>query len=208
MHTQVDHLVFTCSDLDAGIEHMENKLGVRPAIGGRHPAWGTHNALIGLGGRRYLEVIAPDPDASVPPRARPESFTAEGALCLKTWAAAASELPDLCARAAAIGVQLGERAHGSRMRPDGVELSWSLTNPACFLFNGVVPFLIDWGRSPHPGEQAPEGCALLELRLAHPEHARVKEVLSALGYETEVEHAEHAGLVAVIESPRGRVELH
>lgn len=207
MHSQVDHLVFACNDLDVGIDHVESMLGVRPAIGGRHPAWGTHNALIGLGGRRYLEVIAPDPSSSVSAIAQPQSFRAEGPPRLRTWAAAASGLAEVCARASEIGVQLGELAHGSRRRPDGTELSWMLTDPACFVLDGVVPFLIDWGHSPHPGEQAPQGCTLIDLSLAHPDCARVVEVLAVLGFEMKVEQAERASLLAVIESPKGRIEL-
>jgi hypothetical protein len=37
----VDHLVYTTPDLDRGIVEIERLLGVRPTLGGRHPAWGT-----------------------------------------------------------------------------------------------------------------------------------------------------------------------
>jgi hypothetical protein len=72
----------------------------------------------------------------------------------------------------------------------------------------VVPFLIDWGSSPHPGAQAPRGCSLVELKLSHPDPPRVIEVLSTLGLDVEVEHAQDARIHAVIDSPMGRVELH
>ena len=208
MPSQVDHLVFVCADLESGMDQIEHLLGVRPVMGGRHAAWGTHNALVGLGNRQYLEIIAPDPEATVAGSACPESFSlSRGEAHLKTWAAALSGLDDACRRTAAIGVPLGAVSQGRRVCPDGTELHWELSDPACLVCEGVVPFLIDWGASPHPGDQVPASCRLVELQIGHPDVAHIEEVLQVLGFDGMVHQTDRPMLCALIDSPRGRVEL-
>ena len=66
----LDHLVVAAATLEQGEDHLERLLGVRPQRGGKHVAMATHNSLLRLGDKAYLEVIAIDPTASPPQRPR------------------------------------------------------------------------------------------------------------------------------------------
>jgi hypothetical protein len=58
----IDHLVYGVPDLAEAIDVIAQQTGVRARFGGRYPGRGTHNALISLGHRQYLEIIALDPE--------------------------------------------------------------------------------------------------------------------------------------------------
>ena len=66
----LDHLVLAAITLADGIEFVADTTGVVPQPGGKHVAMGTHNALLRLGPRVYLEIIAIDPDGLTPARPR------------------------------------------------------------------------------------------------------------------------------------------
>ena len=203
----VDHLVYATPDLAAGVDRIARVLGAEPAAGGQHPGRGTRNALLGLGPRTYLEIVGPDPDQPAPGEARWFGIDRLREPRLVTWAAAATDLEGLAGRAADAGVGLGPVGQGQRTRSDGVTLSWHFTDPTVVSCDGLVPFLIDWGASPHPAMTAPSGGELLVLRLEHPDVASVEWRFRALGLDLPVSHGSVPALVATIRTRRGDVEL-
>ena len=204
---KVDHLVYGTPDLNQGIAEIEKLLGVRATPGGQHPGRGTHNALLGLGPTTYLEIIAPDPEQPPPKTPRPFGIDGVKEPRLIAWAAKGNELDQLRQEAARKGVQLGEVTSGSRQRPDGVVLSWRYTNPGTVVADGIVPFFIDWGQSPHPAQTAAGGLSLVGMRAEHPDAERVQNMLRELGVDLPVKRGSKAQIIAVINGPRGRVEL-
>lgn len=201
----LDHLVYRVPDLDAAVDDLAARLGVRPAGGGSHPGRGTRNALLALGDDRYLEVLAPDPAQPAPTGPSPFG-PAEPEPRLATWAARSLLIETQAALAATRGLDLGAVAAMSRERPDGVVLRWRLTTgqrPG----DGLVPFLIDWGESEHPALSAPAGCTLRSLRAEHPEPGRITTWLKALDLDLPVTAGPRAALIAELETPVGLVEL-
>jgi len=59
--TVLDHILLGSSDLDEGIAFVKKHTGVTAAFGGVHPGRGSRNALLSLGEKHYLEIIAPTP---------------------------------------------------------------------------------------------------------------------------------------------------
>ncbi|GAA3415444.1 hypothetical protein GCM10018952_40010 [Streptosporangium vulgare] len=85
-----DHLVYATPDLYATVRELAGLLGAEPVEGGRHVGLGTRNYLLGLGGRRYLEIIGPDPDQPDPGLARPFGLDL---LPARAWSPGRSTLP-------------------------------------------------------------------------------------------------------------------
>jgi hypothetical protein len=208
----IDHLVLGAPEVEAGMAHAEALLGARPVPGGRHPAYGTRNALLSLGPSTYLEVLAPDPELPAPGRGRLFDLASMVAPRLVTWVARREGLggvpaPDL------ERLGLGPVGTGRRETADGGVLSWRLTDPYALPFDGAVPFLIDWGGTVHPATTAPSGGLLSGLRIEHPRAPRVREVLIQVtrpdpsGVPVEIVSAGAFRLVATVETSNGVVEL-
>src|SRR4051812_5221383 len=86
---EIDHLVVAIRSLREGIAEFERLTGVKPAIGGKHPGRGTENALVSLGGGKYLEIIAPQEGARL--SAMDEGMRGLDRLRIIGWAVSVSD---------------------------------------------------------------------------------------------------------------------
>lgn len=203
----VDHLVYATPDLEFGIAEIDRLLGIRAAAGGRHPEWGTRNALAALGRASYLEIIGPDPNVEPRGGMLPFGLDTLRSSRLVGWAAKGKRLEEIRERAGRHGVELGNVQEGSRQPPGGPLIAWRLTDLRSVVADGIVPFFIDWGHSPHPALLAPTGAALVGLRAEHPDAAGVRRMLIAIGLDFPVEVGPSPALIAQIDCPKGRVEV-
>ncbi len=216
----LDHLVYATPDLDASVRELAARLGTTPVPGGAHPGWGTRNALVGLGTGVYLEIVGPDPTQPDPDQARPFLIDELTDARLVTWAyrhpdpESIRDALELISRGTDEAVELGKVRAMSRARPDGDTLHWRLSDPMALPANGIVPFVIDWGTTPHPSTTLPVECEFLELLVVHPAAERLRPALDLLRPLREepqadllLKMASEPGIQARIETPNGVVGL-
>jgi hypothetical protein len=205
---KLDHILLGSPDLEAGIVFVEQRTGVRAAFGGVHPGRGTRNALLALGERRYLEIIAPDP--AQPQVKNPVASRLDALLepRLIGWAAHPGSVSALAAKLHPAGIKFEGPTPGSRKRPDGLILNWqilSLTDTD----SGLLPFFIEWGQdSVHPSVDAPKGLNLLSFSAETPEAEKLAATLETLDLDLPVKKAEKPRLHAVISGPKSILDVY
>jgi hypothetical protein len=215
MSTSIDHLVMAARTLDEGVAWCEATLGIVPAAGGRHALMGTHNRLASLAApacpRAYLEIIAIDPQAPPPGRARWYDLDDAGAQALLArgpqlihWVLGCDDIDDRCRLLAAAGIDRGTVLDVERATPQG-PLRWriSVRDDGARLAAGALPTLIEWGAR-HPVDTLPaSGVALEALHVGG-----LPAAAAAFCSAPAVRHASgEPALVATLRTPRGPVVL-
>jgi catechol 2,3-dioxygenase-like lactoylglutathione lyase family enzyme len=200
----LDHILLGCSDLDRGIDFVEKHTGIPAAFGGVHPGRGTRNALLSLGERsrdelkprRYLEIIAPDPQQSDVPD--PYGLLKLSEPRLVGWAAHPGDLNQFATRLRNADIAFDGPNPGSRKRPDGELLKWKTLNLKDNA-SGLLPFFIEWSAdTTHPSVDAPRGCHLARFELLTPDPEKLRSAAAAMGLGVEILKSEKAQLRAAI----------
>ena len=195
---RLDHLAVASTRLEEGVAFVEGLLGVAMTGGGQHPAMGTHNRLLGLGDL-YLEVIAIDPAAPPPGRARwfdLDRFT--GRPRLTTWIVACDDM--------AAALAAGPAGWGAPMALTRGDYRWQMAVPGdgVLPFGGLFPALIRWEGALHPAPALPDtGLRLAELRISHPEAEALRASLAGLQDPRVVIVPGEPAMQARIETPGG-----
>lgn len=208
--TDLDHILLGVNDLDRGIAWMEERSGVRAMFGGVHPGRGTRNALLSLGPRSYLEIIAPDPaqlSSATPAESMGNHLKAFTEPRLIGWAAHTVSLMEVVKKAAAAGIDIQNPRDGSRARPDGKILRWRSAALKSD-FDGVLPFFIEWSAETiHPSQDAPAGCTLERFSIESPSVKDIRLVAGQLRLDVDVKPGKEPLLRARITGKKGAFEL-
>jgi hypothetical protein len=206
----LDHIILGCSDLDHGISFVEERTGTRAILGGVHPGRGTRNALLALGRRRYLEIMAPDPKQNTI-----QSFAGLDINFLTTlsvprligWAEHTSDIDALAKRLRQSGIAFGAPVAGSRGRPDGRVLNWKTLNLKDNR-KGLLPFFIEWSSgSVHPSEDAPAGCHVEQFGVVSPNPEELFKTVQQMDIDVMIALGKESQLHASIAGPMGKFEI-
>jgi len=201
-NARIDHIIIAVPDLEHTIQDLSKTLGVTPIYGGKHPR-GTHNALLSLDSRTYVEFIALQPGVSG------SSIGMQGldGVTHPTpvgWAVSASSAGAISAALGGIGLRVTSPQPGSRTTPAGEVLKWETFSiepePA------GSPFFITWSPgSPHPATTSPRGCTLTRFEIATPEAKQLQAASSALHLPVTVVSSSSVRYSVSLQCPAGPV---
>ncbi len=207
MHT-LDHLVYAVPDLDLALDWFEAHTGLRPAIGGRHPHQGTHNAVINLGDGAYLEIVAADPQNTNVPPPRWMGIDFISTPTMVRWSLKSDDLSAQASALQKINPALSTIHTGQRQTPAGEHLQWQMTLPQSTPAVEILPFFLDWSASDfHPTDRMEAAYQILHLELFHPKPAAMEAALKQLGVTTTVSQAEQPGFLVRLQTPKGELVL-
>ena len=182
---------------------IEAQLGEKFLSGGDHHVMGTHNRVMGLSDRHYLEVISIAPHLPKPERPRWFNLdTFDGQPRLITWVVRTDDLEVFCRHYPAMFGDIVEMSRG--------DLTWRITVPqdGSLVEGGVLPMVIEWPKGVHPTTNlAEQGMRLDRLVLNHPNPQKIIGLLKVLGgtrlLETVRVESGAPSLKAMIYSPSG-----
>lgn len=213
MIDHLDHLIWVCDDLDRGCRRIADLTGVEPRFGGVHASGLTQNALVAIGGRRYLEILAPAQDQ----RPDEDDWTraaraAKDGQFLTYCMRSPRPLAELATAAMARGWENAVVAGNGRIRPDGVSLRWEWLAPVLPQFGRAFPFFIDWLDSPHPSEFAAplhsrDGLVLSHFSVGHPRASELTQALALCGVSIDTFESPVGKFRVDFQTPRGLVSL-
>ena len=213
MNPYLDHIIWACDDLERGSRQFETLTGVRPRYGGVHASGSTHNALVGLGNRCYLEILAPLGPAS--PGDDHWCRLARGVrepriltYCLRS----PHSLSELASIFNSSGWKNAVVASNGRTTHEGLHLRWQWLGPAVDRFGLAFPFFIDWLDSPHPAEsfsraQPDSGILLQRFAVGHPDAAELSRTLAEIGSPIDTFTADDVQFCVQLQTPLGAVSL-
>jgi len=202
----LDHLL-VYGDLDLLLGGVTAVLGVRPDDGGIHVGGGTRNAIFAAVGERAFELIGPDPAQGAPPHWAPPSPPSGGVLW--SWAARTdASIDETRSWLRAEGVETAAPELGTRVRPGGDRLTWTLVDPIGHGFGVAMPFVIRWDEGTPPWRLVVDpSCEIRDFRVRHPEAAELGALFERLRLEVPVERADAPGLFAELAGPAGSMRF-
>lgn len=178
----LDHLTVVAPTLAEGVEHVRASLDLDVPFGTRHVYMGTHNHRLQLGKCVYLEIVAADPQGTLPDRPRwfglddPPKVRADwdAGRRLRGWVAATTSIEACISATPAFGEAV-------LLPPDDQEFAFAIPRNGSLPMDGALPSLIDHRGDPTSMADIPDlGARLTSFSLEHPEPERLSAIYDEL----------------------------
>ena len=180
---KLDHLTVIAPTLAEGRDHVRACLDIDVPFGQRHAYMGTYNHLLQLGGSVYLEIVALDPDAGHPGRARWFGLDDQkrvrrewDAGCrLRGWVTGTDDIDGL--------LKDRENVFGPKVSLpiNDPSFHFAIPDDGSLPFGGAAPSIIDRRGTPRSmAAIADRGARLREFSLEHPDAALIVALLQDL----------------------------
>lgn len=208
----LDHITVIAPTLAEGVAHVRSCLDIDVPFGRQHPDMGTHNHLLRLGESVYLEIIAVNPAAPRPGRARWFGLDDDAAVRadwdsgrrLRGWVARTDNIDAVLTRH---GPVLGRKVDFTSANG---RFCFAIPDDGALPLDGAAPSVIDrLGKPPSVAAMADAGARLHSVILEHPEPARIAALYTDLGiiHAPELRAGPRLRYRALIQTPAGPREL-
>ncbi|WP_160114756.1 VOC family protein [Aquimarina sp. AU474] len=201
---QIDHIILAINELDLGVAQFEELTGIKATYGGEHPNSNTHNAIVPMNDRVYIEILAPKKELDT----IPEFFKNINILKPIGFAISTDEIELLEKTILDSEFQTKGIEDWSREKPNGDKLEWKLlriNNPAL----SINPFFISWSdKTTHPSIQKNTMCYLTEFEVTTQYKDHIENILSKNNSKIQlmkIRNGDTPQLKFTLETPKGKV---
>jgi hypothetical protein len=143
---ELDHVSVCGSNLDV-LRQAFTDVGLTPDFGGPHGNGVTQMAFIGFDDQTYLELIAPVKPGVTEGSEWAKFMAADAGPC--AWAVGTNVLLQEVDRLKKAGIAVKTPERGSRKRPDGMSVEWTIVDVGSGTQGSVLPFMIE-DETPRP----------------------------------------------------------
>jgi Glyoxalase-like domain len=209
---RLDHVTVIAPTLIEGVSHVQNCLDLEVPFGTRHDYMGTHNHRLQLGNNVYLEIVALDPDGTVP--SRPRWFGLDNqekvrsdwnkGRRLRGWVVSTDAIDSVVSTHRAI---FGDKVSLPFANPT---FDFAIPEDGSLPLDGAAPSIIDHRGEPTSMVSIPDlGARLRSLTLEHPNSATIETLYRELSIDhpPAIVPGPNVRYRAQIETPRGLKEL-
>lgn len=205
----IDHIVYCVPNLEEAIDHIDNVLGCRPQIGGKHVNNGTKNALLNLGNQCYFEILAIDEDIKNFGGARWMGIDMITKPRITRWALKSEDIQADKNILSLYNHNLCHESQGERVTDEDTILNWKMLVPQSSPLVELAPFFLDWSDSDqHPTAMLQEECSLeyIEFKKTK-ENTKIQSCFNALFTEYTFDESDQDHILISIKGPKGTLQL-